>query len=78
MHLGQFQQRLNTDPQFRQEFLNDPAALLRREGLHLSSEQERVLRDATARFKTSAPSLPGATVGRVSKAIPVLFIYPPY
>jgi hypothetical protein len=62
MHLGRLEERINTEPRFRDEFLKDPVAILRREGLILSFEQERRLREAVAKLATAKPPVGGATI----------------
>ena len=39
--LGNLEKRLNSDQKLRQDFLTDPVATFRREGVHLSFEQEQ-------------------------------------
>jgi hypothetical protein len=70
MHFGIFQHRLKTDPQFRRQFFDDPVGVFRREGLYLSPEQERSLREAVAKFKTSAPSF------RQQSKLPLIYVDP--
>jgi hypothetical protein len=62
MHLGRLEERINSEPRFRDEFLKDPVAILRREGLILSFEQERRLRDAVAKLVATKPPVGGATI----------------
>ena len=62
MDLGRLEERINREPRFRDEFLKDPVGILRREGLILSFDQERGLREAVAKLVASKPSVGGATV----------------
>jgi hypothetical protein len=49
IHLGQLEQRLNSDAQFRQRFYTDPVGVLQGEGILLSTRQEMALRIAVHR-----------------------------
>jgi hypothetical protein len=60
--LGRFEERLNSDPSLRQEFLRDPVQILRREGVILSAEQARRLRDAVSKISATRPPVGGATI----------------
>jgi hypothetical protein len=60
--LGRFEERLNSDPNLRQEFLRDPVQILRREGVVLSAEQARRLRDAVSKISATRPPVGGATI----------------
>ena len=62
MHLGRLEERINSEPRFRDEFLKDPVGILRREGLLLSFEQERSLREAVAKLVATKPPVGGATI----------------
>ncbi len=42
--LGDFERRLNSDPQLQSQFLADPVAVLRMQGVKLSAEKEHQLR----------------------------------
>ena len=71
VNLGLLEKRLNSDSQFRQEFLKDPIGLLRREGLVLSMEQERQLRQTVAKLQTAKPAVGGASI---KEKIGIIFI----
>jgi hypothetical protein len=71
VNLGLLETRLNSDTQFRQEFLNDPIGLLRREGLLLSMEQERLLRQTVAKLQAARPGVGGASI---KEKIGIIFI----
>jgi len=71
VNLGLLEKRLNSDSQFRQEFLKDPIGLLRREGLVLSMEQERQLRQTVAKLQTAKPGVGGASI---KEKIGIIFI----
>ena len=65
-NLGQLEDRLNRDPAFRRQFFDDPAGVLRKEGLLLSRSQESALKDAVAKMKAvpgGADSLNRRTIG---------------
>jgi hypothetical protein len=62
MDLGRLEERINNDARYRQEFLKDPVGTLRREGLTLSFDQERRLRDAVAKLVAAKPPVGGATI----------------
>ena len=65
-HLGQLEDRLNRDPAFRRQFLDDPVAVLRNEGLLLSFSQESALKDAVANMRAvpgGADALTRRTMG---------------
>ena len=51
--LARLESRLNDDLKLRQQFLTDPAAVLRREGFVMSLAQERRLRAAVAKIQSS-------------------------
>jgi hypothetical protein len=53
--LGRLEERLNSDRQFRQQFLGNPVGTLLKEGLVLSAEQQRRLREAVGKL-TTAPT----------------------
>ena len=61
---GQLEDRLNRDPAFRRQFLNDPVGVLRTQGLVLSFAQASALRDAVVRMKAA----PGGVDALNSKA----------
>ena len=52
--LGRLEERLNSDLRFRQQFLANPVSTLLKEGLVLSAEQQRRLREAVG--KLTAPN----------------------
>jgi hypothetical protein len=52
-HLGLLEQRLNSDPAFRETFLRDPVGVLRREGITMFPKQERLLLEAVATLGAS-------------------------
>jgi hypothetical protein len=60
INLAQLEQRLNSDPKARELFLNDPVAVFRKEGIMLSPDQERSLRQAAAILRASAPRVGGS------------------
>jgi hypothetical protein len=65
-NLGRLEDRLNQDPAFRRKFLDDPAGVLRKEGLVLSRSQESALKAAVAKTKAvpgGADSLNRRTIG---------------
>ena len=65
-NLGQLEDRLNRDPAFRRQFLADPVAVLRKEGLLLSFSQESALKEAVANMRAvpgGADSLNRRTIG---------------
>ncbi|HEY2707055.1 MAG TPA: hypothetical protein VGI95_03295 [Caulobacteraceae bacterium] len=49
-HLGLLEQRLNSDPAFREGFLRDPVGVLRREGITMFPKQEQQLLAAVAKL----------------------------
>lgn len=51
--LGRLEQRLNGEPRFRQEFLANPVSALLKEGLVLSAEQQRRLREAVGKLSAT-------------------------
>lgn len=61
--LGNLEKRLNSDLKLRQEFLTDPVATFRREGIQLSPDQERRLREATVRARSTRPNVSGTSLG---------------
>jgi hypothetical protein len=71
VNLGLLETSLNSDSQIRQEFLKDPIGLLRREGLVLSMEQERQLREAVAKLQSANPGVGGASI---KEKIGIIFI----
>jgi hypothetical protein len=62
VNLEQLQKRLNGDANLRARFFADPVAVLRREGLTLSLEQGRRLRDEVRKQRAKAPSVSGASI----------------
>jgi hypothetical protein len=58
--LGRFE-RLNSDLNLRQEFLRDPVQVLR-DGVILSVEQARRLRDNVGKIPATRPPVGGATI----------------
>ena len=71
VNLGLLETRLNSDAQIRQEFLKDPIGFLRKEGLLLSPEQERHLRQAVGKLQASKPGVGGASI---KEKIGIIFI----
>jgi hypothetical protein len=61
--LGNLEKRLNGDQKLRHDFLTDPVATLRREGVILSLEQEQRLREATVRARAARSNVSGASLG---------------
>ena len=51
--LGRLEERLNSDLRFRQQFLANPVSALLKEGLVLSAEQQRRLREAVVKLSTA-------------------------
>ena len=60
--LAQLEDRINKDPRLRQEFFDNPVSVLSREGLTLSTDQERMLRESVAKLLASRPPVGGASV----------------
>ena len=60
--LGRFEERLNADSHLRREFFRDPVQILRREGVTLSVEQARRLRDNVRKMLATTPAVGGATI----------------
>jgi hypothetical protein len=50
---GRLEDRLNSDLRFRQQFLQNPVNTLLQEGLVLSAEQQRRLRETVGRLTTA-------------------------
>jgi len=71
VNLGLLETRLNSDSQIRQEFLKDPIGFLRKEGLLLSAEQERHLRQAVGKLQAPKPGVGGASI---KEKIGIIFI----
>lgn len=61
-NLAYIEQRLNSDPRFREAFLEDPVTTLLAAGLVLSPENARQLRQRVAELKSMSPATPGASV----------------
>ena len=61
--LGNLEKRLNSDQKLRQDFLTDPVATFRREGVQLSFEQEKRLREATVRARSARSNVSGTSLG---------------
>jgi hypothetical protein len=66
--LADLQNRLRADPKLQQEFLRDPAGVLKREGLTLSPQAEKDLRDLVAQLQGPKPPVPGASVKSTTAA----------
>jgi hypothetical protein len=62
-HLGNIQQLLNTDVNYRRRFLNDPVAALAEHGLILSPEMQMQLRQMVSQAQASPRPVPGAVAG---------------
>jgi hypothetical protein len=56
--LGQLEQRLKTDPTYRDEFMREPVKELAKLGIVLSNEQARFLRDSIAGRVSTMPDRP--------------------
>jgi hypothetical protein len=66
--LADLQNRLRSDPKLQQEFLSDPAGVLQREGLTLSPQAEKDLRDLVTQLQGPKPAVPGASVKSTTAA----------
>ena len=62
VNLEQLQRRINDDAALRARFFADPVAVLRSEGLVLSIEQGRRLREQVVKLRAKAPSVSGASI----------------
>ena len=62
VNLTQLQRRINGDAALRARFFADPVAVLRSEGLMLSLEQGRRLREEVLKLRATAPSVSGASI----------------
>jgi hypothetical protein len=62
VNLEQLQTRINSDASLRARFFADPVAVLRSEGLTLSIEQGRRLREEVLKARATAPSVSGASI----------------
>ena len=62
-HLGNIQQLLNSDANYRSRFLKDPVAALAEQGLILSFEMQTQLRKMVAQVQTASGRTPGAALG---------------
>jgi hypothetical protein len=60
--LAHIEQRLNSDPQFREAFLEDPVTTLFAAGLILSPANAHLLRERVAGIRNMSPATPGASV----------------
>ena len=62
VNLEKLQTRINSDANLRAKFFADPVAVLRGEGLFLSSEQQRRLREDVFKLRAATPSVTGASI----------------
>jgi hypothetical protein len=62
VNLEQLQRRINGDADLRARFFADPVAVLRSEGLMLSLEQGRRLREEVLKLRATAPGVSGASI----------------
>jgi hypothetical protein len=62
VNLEDLEKRLNSDTNLRDRFFADPVGILRSQGLVLSLQQQRALRDAVFRLKASGQQVAGASV----------------
>jgi len=69
--LADLEKRLNHDHQLRNEFLQDPVVVLKREGLTLSPQQENSLVNAVKQALTSQPAAAGSSVSPQAKNVGV-------
>ena len=63
VNLEDLEKRLNSDANLRDRFFADPVGVLRTHGLLLSPQQERAVRDAVFKLRTTGQHVPGASVG---------------
>jgi hypothetical protein len=61
--LGKLQHKLNSDENYRKEFMANPAEHLRKEGLTLSPEMEKSLRNLVEASKSPKSPVAGSSVG---------------
>ncbi len=62
-HLGNIQQLLNNDVNYRRRFLNDPVGALAEQSLILSPEMQMQLRQMVSQAQASPRAVPGAVAG---------------
>jgi hypothetical protein len=67
-HLGQIQEMLNTNPEYRKLFLKDPVAALEEQGLILPVEMHDGIRQMVANAQTPQQTIPGAAAGQFGKS----------
>lgn len=63
-HLGQIQEMLNTNPDYRKSFLKDPVAALEEQGLILPVEMHEGIRQMVANAQKPQETIPGAAAGQ--------------
>lgn len=61
INLGDLQKRLNEDPKVLEKFLRDPVAVLKSEGITLSPDMAKDLKDFVQ--KSKAPNKKDAAIG---------------
>ena len=67
--LSNIEQKLNSDPKLKQQFLHDPVGVLKAEGVHLSPHLEQQIKSEVAKATGPQAAAPGATASRVEVSI---------
>ena len=63
INLGELERKLNSDPNLREEFFKDPVYVLQREGIFLSFEHQRELREKVATLTSQNTPISALAIG---------------